>query len=295
MEILLIGGTGFIGQAVSHFFQEKGVPVIVLTRNPSETHHRFWDPIHKEGAYDSLENITHIINVNGAGIAEKRWTKKRKHVLRASRVEATEYLYKVTKEHCPNLRHYLGISGINAFGFSDHKVFHEEDPMGTDYLSCLVSSWEKAHQLFKKRVPTTIIRLGMVIDPRGGAYEKMANPIRLGFGAVVGNGHQKVPWISLSDVVGLLHHLCVDPNPSPTLIHGVSNHSTMHDITHFIARQEEKKIRLPNIPSFVIYLLFGRMGQLLTRSLQVHTESLIATGYPIKNPTLSSIPHAKKD
>ncbi len=295
MEILLIGGTGFIGQAVSRYFKSSAVPVFVLTRNPKEENHRFWDPQNKEVEGESLKNITHIINLNGAGIAEKRWTPSRKRELYSSRIEATAYLFELTETHCPMLQHYIGVSGINAFGFSEGKTFQEKDPFGSDYLSTLVRDWESAHWRFQIRVKTTVVRLGMVLDPRGGAYTKMAVPTRLRLGTVVGSGKQLVPWISLEDVVGLLYHLCVAKKDFFPIIHGVCAHSTMAEISHFIAHEEGKKIWLPNLPSFLVHLLFGSMGQLLTRSLNVGNGSLIATGYTIKNTTLNAITDAKKN
>lgn len=292
MVILMVGGTGFIGKALTQFFEGNGITVIVLTRQPKKKNHRFWDPLNKQVDAEGLRDVTHIINLNGAGIAEKRWTPKRKRLLYTSRIEATAFLFDLTKSHCPNLKQYIGISGINAFGFSDKKEFQESDSFGRDFLSALVFAWEQAHLLFESRVNTTIIRLGMVIDSSGGAYVKMAKPIRYGVGSIIGSGKQLVPWISLEDVVGLINYVSTTKKNIPSLIHGVAAHSTLKEIIDFIAFREGKKIRLPNVPEFFICLLFGSMGQLLTSSLRVSNESLVKSGYNIKNTKLNTIYYA---
>lgn len=280
MHVLIAGGTGFIGKALREKLKEQGIESSVLTRTPSAPHHIGWDP--ERGKIDAvkLPKVTHVINLAGAGIAEKRWTEKRKKELRESRTRTTEFLHVSMVKYAKDVVNYIGISGVNAFGFLDNKVYNESDDFGNDFLSQLVKEWEKAHRLFEALPFFSILRLGMVLSPKGGAYQKIAQPIKWGLGAVPGSGQQLVPWIHLEDTVQLIIACLKAPKG---LVHAVVECATMNDITFAIAASEKKKIFLPNIPSFVIHIRFGEMGHLLTKSLRVSNTNLFKTFQPSYN------------
>lgn len=280
MEVLLAGGSGFIGKALEKHFEEQNITTKVLTRRPRSPHHIHWDPQNQIINPKELSQITHIINLCGENIANKRWTNSRKKKLISSRVETTRFLYEICVEHCPHLTHYVGISGVNAFGFKDEKVYTESDPYGLDFLSNLVNQWESSHRLFHSLKSFSILRLGMVISRKGGAFTKIAQPMRWGLGAVPGSGNQIIPWIHLDDVVGLIQ-LIFNHGPL-SLVHATAECSSMKAITYQIAKIENKKIILPNIPAVLIKLLLGELGQLLTESLRVSNEPLLTSGYNLK-------------
>ena len=293
MEVLIVGGTGFIGQALQKALNLSGIAYKILSRRPTETYHVFWDPLKKELDTSTLGSITHIINLAGAGIAEKRWTKERKKELINSRVDATQFLYNECSKHCPSLEGYVGISGVNAFGFDDSLCYNETHPFATDFLSCLVEQWEEAHRLFDKLPSFSIFRLGMVLSSQGGAYRKIAAPMKFYMGAVPGSGKQLVPWIHLDDVVGFIMYVL--KSKSVGLIHVVSNNSSMKELTQTIALKEHSKIILPNIPSFVIRLIFGEMGMLLTESLRIDHTKLTQSMYKTRFNQLSDLINEKEN
>ena len=280
MHVLIAGGTGFIGKALRDKLTEQGIETSVLTRTPSATYHIAWEP--EKGKIDAvkLHKVTHVINLTGAGIADKRWTAKRKKELTTSRTTTTEFLHVSVVKYAKDIENYIGISGVNAFGFLDQKVYEEIDDFGNDFLSNLVKEWEQAHRLFDALPSFSILRLGMVLSPTGGAYQKIAQPMRWGLGAVPGSGKQFVPWIHLEDTVQLILSCLKAP---VGVVHAVADCSTMKDLTFAIADSEKKKIFLPNIPSFVLRLLFGEMGQLLTKSLRVSNDNLLKTFHPSYN------------
>jgi uncharacterized protein (TIGR01777 family) len=291
MEVLIVGGTGFIGQALQKALEFSGIACKILSRRPTKANHIFWDPSKNQLNTSTLGSITHIINLAGAGIAEKRWTKERKKELINSRVDATQFLYNECSKHCPSLEGYIGISGVNAFGFDDSLCYNETHPFATDFLSSLVEQWEEAHHLFDKLPSFSIFRLGMVLSSQGGAYRKIAAPMKFYMGAVPGSGKQLVPWIHLDDVVGFI--LYVLKGKSVGLIHVVSNNSSMKELTQTIAIKEHSKIILPNIPCFVIRLIFGEMGMLLTESLRIDHTKLNQSDYTLSYPQLKDLLHDK--
>jgi hypothetical protein len=285
MQVLIAGGTGFIGRALRTYLVGMNIETKVLTRKATESYHVAWTPELKICDISQLGEVTHVINLTGEGIAEKRWTKARKKALISSRVDTTNFLHSLTQKHCPKLMGYIGISGVNAFGFVDEKIHHEDDPFGTDFLSLLVKDWEEAHKVFHFLPVFSTLRLGMVLSPDGGAYEKIAKPMRWGFGAIPGSGCQWVPWIHLNDVVQIIHRGLTH---SHGLIHLVAENSSMKEVTESIAEKERRKIFLPNIPPFMIRLIFGEMGGLLTESVRISNEKLLSF-YELKHPTLSTL------
>lgn len=293
MEVLIVGGTGFIGKALQKALDLSGIAYKILSRNPTKANHVFWDPDKHQLDTSSLDSITHIINLAGAGIAEKRWTSKRKNELIRSRVDATTFLHKECIVHCPLLESYIGISGVNAFGFDDAACYTETHPFATDFLSCLVEQWEKAHHLFDKLPSFSILRLGMVLSSQGGAYQKIAAPMKFYLGAVPGSGKQLVPWIHLDDVVGFIVHVL--QTKSVGLIHVVSNNSSMNELTQTIARKAHSKIILPSIPRFVIRLIFGEMGMLLTESLRIDHTKLRQSAFKTRFNQLSDLINEKEN
>lgn len=293
MEILIVGGSGFIGQALQKALDLIRVPYKVLSRTPKTDTHIYWNPNNHELDHSSLGTITHIINLAGAGIADQRWTKQRKEELIKSRINSTEYLHNECRKYCPNLIGYIGISGVNAFGFNDNRKYHEGDAYGNDFLSQLVAQWEQAHLLFNQLPSFSIFRLGMVLSSHGGAYRKIAAPMKFYMGAVPGSGKQLVPWVHLDDVVGLTLKVLQDKPLG--LIHVVSENSSMSELTKTIAQKERSVIILPNIPSSVIRLFFGEMGILLTESLQINHTKLAQSGYNIRFNNLSDLMYEKEN
>ena len=293
MEVLIVGGTGFIGQALQKALDLSGIAYKILSRRRTKTNHVYWDPAIKQLDVSTLGSITHIINLAGAGIADQRWSKRRKEELISSRVDSTHFLYEECSKHCPSLEGYIGISGVNAFGFNDSLCYHETHPFATDFLSNLVAQWEGAHHLFDKLPSFSILRLGMVLSSHGGAYRKIAAPMKFYMGAVPGSGKQLVPWIHLDDVVGFT--MFVLKGKSVGLIHLISNNSSMKELTQTIAHKERSKIILPNIPVFVIRLIFGEMGMLLTESLRIDHTKLTQTAYKTRFNQLSDLINEKEN
>lgn len=291
MEVLIVGGTGFIGQALQKALDLSGIAYKIVSRRRTKANHVFWDPAKKQLDVSTLGSITHIINLAGAGIADQRWSKRRKEELISSRVDSTQFLFEECSKHCPSLEGYIGISGVNAFGFDDSLCYNETHPFATDFLSSLVAQWEGAHHLFDKLPSFSILRLGMVLSSHGGAYRKIAAPMKFYLGAVPGSGKQLVPWIHLDDVIGFILHVL--EGKSVGLIHVVSNNSSMRDLTKTIANKEHSKIILPNIPSVIIRLIFGEMGMLLTESLRIDQAKLNQSGYTLSYPQLKDLLHDK--
>lgn len=246
----------------------------------------YWNPDTQEVDRESLKDAEVVINLCGAGIADKSWTSKRKKELLDSRVDPINFLFSL-REHMPNLKQFISASGITCYGYDPNgEPYNEHAPYGSDYLSQLVEQWEQATEQFESYVPTLKMRISVVISQQGGAVEKMAKPMRYGFGAAVGTGKQIVPWIHIDDLCRFVLH-GMSKQLSGTFNCNAGN-ATNKELTLAIAEALHKKVWMPNVPAFMMRLMFGEMASMLLKGVKVSNEALKSTGFEFNYPTLAS-------
>lgn len=287
--ILITGGTGLIGKHLSSLLRKKGYKVTILSRSNSEAPNSYYWDIEKGFIEEkAIIEADYIIHLTGAGIADSRWTKKRKKELVNSRVNSTKLLYQYIEKLNPNLKGFIAASGIGYYGaITSDKIFSEKDVVGKDFLATVCKLWEKESLKFDTiNIRTVILRTGIVFSKKGGAYEKMSKPIKLGVGAALGSGKQYVPWIHISDLCNM--YISAVEN---TKLHGIYNavsleHTTNKELTNCIAARLNTKIRFPNIPSFVLKTIFGKMAVILLEGSRVSSEKIIKTGFNFEFKTL---------
>jgi len=287
--ILITGGTGLIGKYLSVLLRSKGYKVTVLSRSNSEAPNSYYWNI--EGKFieaEAIKEADYIIHLAGAGIADERWTKKRKKELIDSRVDSTKLLYENVLKLNPHIKGFIAASGIGYYGATTSaKIFTENDEIGTDFIASICKLWENESLKFDAiNIRTVILRTGIVLAANGGAYQKMSKPIKLGIGSVLGNGKQYVPWIHIKDLCNMYISAIENEN-----IHGIYNavspeHTTNEVLTKNIALSLNKKIILPNTPGFVLKTLLGKMAEILLEGSRVSAEKILATGFNFEYPTL---------
>lgn len=280
--ILIAGGTGLIGHALQKRFKEAGHEVRILSRKPSDhLQHLFhWDPDREQIDAAALSGVTTIINLSGAGIADKRWTKKRKRELLSSRVIPALFMAKLAPQ-MPDLKQYISSSGVNAYGY-DHpeKVYVESDPFGDDFLSQIVRQWEEAADHLKPFCPVAHIRTSLVMAEKGGALETMAKPARMGFAAALGSGRQWMPWIHIEDLAGIFE-LVMEKRLSGSF-NAAAETVTNKEFTAALARKLHRKLWLPNVPGFLLKIALGEMSSLVLEGLNVSSRKIKNEGFTFR-------------
>jgi len=246
-----------------------------------------WDIKKKYIDPRAFEGITDIIHLAGAGIADKRWTNSRKEVLIESRVDSAELLLKCVKELNPDLESFISASGIGYYGTATTEhVFKEDDEPSDEFVAEICVQWEAAADQFKNRCRVAKLRTGVVLAAEGGALERLAQPIKLGFGAPIGSGKQYMPCIHIEDLCRMYVHALENEN-----INGVYNavsgeKSTNKELTQAVARLLRKPLWLPNVPGFVMKLAFGEMANILLGGSHVSAEKIKSSGFEFTYPTL---------
>ncbi len=282
--VVIAGGTGLIGSQLTHHLRTNGMEVRVLSRSPKKEGEYHWNPKNDEIDLKAFEGVTHIVNLTGASISDHRWTDERKKLLYNSRIGTTEFLYKYAKG-LTSLKKYISASGINCYGYNHPKREHlEDDPFGEDYLSQLVKAWEESADLFNTSCQVVKMRCAVVLSTEGGALDQMLKPINLGLGAALGSGKQLMPWIHIEDLVSA-YTFAITSN-----MHGAYNVvaacDTNEKITNTLARVNDRKIILPNIPEFLLKLRFGEMASILIESMNASNEKLLRDGFTFNYKTI---------
>jgi uncharacterized protein (TIGR01777 family) len=283
--VLIAGGSGLIGSALTQHFEARGFRVFKLTRKPTQPDHLFWDPPAKQIDTTQLDQIDVLINLVGENIGAKRWTTKRKAQILSSRVQSTHFLSSLIPQ-MTNLQYYIGASGVNCYENLSGKVFTEEDAYGTDFLATVVKDWEAAHELVLKQVPGSIFRISMVLAGHGGSLQLMKLPISLGIGSPIGTGEQTNPWIHLDDLCRLLL-FAVEQKLQGTF-NAVGNCDTNAVMTKLLAKWLRRPLLLPNIPAFMLRLLLGERAVLVLSDLRASHQKIKQAGFSFQYATLDS-------
>jgi uncharacterized protein (TIGR01777 family) len=211
--VLITGGTGLIGQALTTALVRKGHQVIVLTRKAGERSkpnitYAQWD-VHAQTIDEkAVAQADCIVHLAGANVADGRWTEKRKQEIRDSRVRSGELLVKALQEISNQVKAVISASATGWYGpdpsIPNPKPFVETDAAAPDFLGTTCRQWEESIQpvtsLGKRLV---LFRTGIVLSNRGGAYAEFRKPLRFGVASVLGSGRQMISWIHIDDMVQL--------------------------------------------------------------------------------------------
>lgn len=296
MKILITGGSGLVGSSLTKLLLGMNYDVAILTRKPSsdlEVKHYFWDPSKLLIDKDALLNVDCIVHLAGTNISDRRWTKKQKKEIYQSRVESAEFLYQKIKELDIPLKSFVTSSAVGCYGtITSDKIYTEQDDNSDDYLGQLCTQWEtKADQFINLGCKVSKVRTGIVLSSKGGALPKMMFPINWYVGAALGSGKQFIPWIHIDDLCTIYMSLINEYIPSG-VYNGVAPETiTNNDLTSIIAEVLNKPLWLPNIPSWLLKIIFGEMSSILTNGSRISSKKLIQSGFKFNYTSINSAIH----
>ena len=208
MRVVIAGGSGFLGRALSSRLAKDGHAVVVLTRDglaprsPGLVRYAEWTPNGESGAWArELDGADAIVNLAGAGIADKRWTAARKRVLRDSRILSTRSLVQAVRAFSRRPSTFLQQSAEGYYGaFDAGPDLDESSPAGRDFLARLCADWEaEAQPVAVRGCRLAVLRSAVVLARDAGALPKMVLPFRFFAGGPLGSGRQWLSWIHIDD------------------------------------------------------------------------------------------------
>jgi len=283
-KIIITGGTGLVGKRLSKLLIDKNHEVVILSRNPKHKNEFKWDVSNNYIDEEALLNADYIIHLAGAGIADKRWTAKRKEIIIDSRVKTANLLFDKITELNINLKGFISASGIGYYGeITTNTTYKETDKAGNDFLAEVCQKWENAaHQFSTKEIPVTILRTGVVLSEKGGALDRMKTPII----TPLGSGKQFLPWIHIDD---LCHIYIKAVEEQLTGIYNAvaPEHQTSKSFSKALAKSIKRPYLPIGVPGFLLKLMFGKMAKMLLEGSKISAKKIEKNGYSFRFKTLT--------
>jgi uncharacterized protein len=291
--ILITGGTGLIGSALTPELLKKGYKIHFLSRSKKSIPNIkifTWDIENDYIEDGAMNGVDHIIHLAGHGVSEGKWTKKQKKLIEDSRIRSISILLKHVGEK--RLKTFISASGVSIYGTqTSHEIFTEKDSptiSSEDYLGLVSQKWEKAASLFQAKAARVIcLRTPVVLSYSGGALAKIATPIKKGIGSPLGKGNQFMPWVHIKDLVSA-YILAIENTSMEGAVNIVAaEHVTNKEFMLRLGIVLGKKIRLPNVPSFLLKLIFGQMSNIILKGSRVSGEKIKQFGFVYEFQELS--------
>jgi uncharacterized protein (TIGR01777 family) len=291
MKVVAISGaSGLIGAALSRALREAGMEVVPLVRGAKAANAGIaWDPENETIDAARLEGVDGIVHLAGESLAARRWTPAQKERLRSSRIRGTRLLARTLRGLARRPSVWLSASAIGYYGDCGDRAVDESAAPGDDFLASLCVDWEAAtHEAEDAGSRVIHTRFGVVLDPAGGALQKLRLPFTLGVGGRIGSGKQVMSWISLRDTVRALQHLLVSELSGPVNITAPAA-ATNAEFTDALGRALHRPTVLP-LPGFALRLAVGEMADVaLLSGARVLPRRLLESGFHFEDPELSPL------
>ena len=283
-RIAVTGASGLIGNALVGYLKAQGHTVQRLVRRPAVSSEEItWDPIAGTVDLEALAGVNAVIHLAGAGVSDKRWTKKYKSEILNSRLLGTSTIAKAVAVVKPQV--FISASAIGWYGESGNRAVIETDRIGDDFLAAVCREWEAAADLAGD-VRTVKIRTGLVLDPTGGALGKMLPLFRFGLGGKLANGKQWWSWITLHDQIRAIAFLLENNLSGPVNLTS-PNPVTNSEFTAALARALHRPALFP-VPAIALKIVLGGFSSEVLGSKKVMPNVLAEAGFTFDYPHISA-------
>jgi len=286
MHILLTGGTGLIGTALCGALSAQGSQLTVLSRSARRSAQGRTFITHLE---QCVSPVDAVINLAGAGLADRRWTAAYKRTIVRSRIDLTQQLVSWIESQTTRPKTLISASAIGYYGASPDDAFTEQGTPGTGFAADLCQRWEQeALRAEALAVNVAVLRLGVVLANEGGALGKMTQSFRFGVESWLGAGEQWLSWIHIDDVVRAIQFVLA-ADPRATTYNAVAPEPVTHrGFAHEVGRHSTSLLKL-GVPPLAARLLAGEMAEeLLLSGQKVLPQALIEQGFDFTYPTLTA-------
>ena len=287
-KIVISGASGFIGTALVPFLEEQGHAVYRLVRrSPSSDREIQWNPGSELDPEALPAGLRVVINLSGSSIAV-RFTEQNRQEILNSRISSTGTLVRAVQamENPPEL--FINASGIGYYGDRRADLLTESSSPGNDFVADVCRRWENALSPLKDVQTRTIaLRTGIVLDPYGGALEKMLPAFKTGLGAVLGDGRQYMSWISLRDYLAVIRHAINTPKLAGPINAVAPEAVTNREFSQQLAQALGRGLFF-SAPAWALTTAMGEMARLLLLASQrVQPEALEQSGFHWQDRSLS--------
>lgn len=301
--VLITGGTGLVGSRLTQMLVQKGYSVVILTRNPvahkaqPSVVYKHWDV--EKGIIDgsAVADADYIIHLAGAGVADKRWSKKRKEEIVNSRTHSSALLVKSAEQYTIRLKAVISASGIGWYG-PDGKQrpkhwtgFEEAAPADSAYLGETCRLWEESVQPFKKMGKRLVIlRTGIALSNKGGFIAEIKKPLKMGnIATIMGGGEQMVSWIHIDDLCRMYLYALENEK-----LEGVYNAVAPAPVSNkaitlsLAGHRRHKPFMAIHVPAFMLKLALGEMSVEVLKGTTVSASRIREAGFRFLYPSVEA-------
>jgi uncharacterized protein (TIGR01777 family) len=298
MRVFITGGTGLVGARLIQQLEKRQDKVDVLTRRPDAAREQFGPTVNvvegdptKPGPWmEAASECDGVINLAGENLFGRRWNEDFKKVIRDSRVQATanvaQALAKNPRRPDGAPRVLVNASAIGIYGPHSDEELTETSSPGSDFLATVCVDWEVAAKPAEAAGARVCrVRIGVVLDKRGGALAQLLTPFKLGAGGPVASGRQWMSWIHHEDLVGLLL-LALDRPEATGPMNGTAPHPVINkEFSKALGRALHRPAFMP-LPGFVLRLRIGAAAEVVVNGQRVLPKKALELGYTFKFPTI---------
>jgi uncharacterized protein len=282
MHILLTGGTGLIGRALCQYWAQQGHQLTVWSRSPQQVAQLCGAGVRGIGRLEEItdEHLDAVVNLAGAPIADRPWTRKRKALLWASRITLTEQLLAWLGSRAQKPQVLLSGSAVGWYGDGGERELDEESTqICDDFPAQLCGAWEEtALNAEALGIRVVLLRTGLVLAADGGLLKRLLLPFKLGLGGPLGSGRQWMPWIHISDQIALIDFLLQQEQASGPYNACAPNPVRNREFSKALGRELHRPAVIP-APSFVLRLGLGELSELLLGGQRALPTRLAAEGF----------------
>lgn len=298
--ILITGGTGLLGSAMTTMLTAKGHKVIILSRNPKTSknlniEYAKWDVKAQTVDSNAIAAADYIVHLAGAGVADKRWTVERKKEILESRTQSSALLVKALQNVPNKIKAVISASAIGYYGADEKrnikkKAFTEDMGSDKEFLGETCRLWEESIEPIKKDGKRLVkLRIGIVLSNDGGALPEFKKPIQFGIAGVLGSGKQVVSWIHIEDLCRMFL-FAIDNQDVEGVYNAVApTPVTNKELTLLLAEKMKGRFFVHmHVPAFVLKAMLGDMSVEVLKSATVSCEKIRTAGFSFLYPTIET-------
>jgi uncharacterized protein (TIGR01777 family) len=284
-NVLISGGSGFIGKNLTNLLIANGYSVSILSRsdrqNTADVSFFKWDIAKQFIEEEAVKKADYIVHLAGENIAEKPWTAKRKEEILQSREQSIQLIYDVLKKNNKKLDAFVSASGVGIYGaINGQTICTENTAPENDFLGSTCQKWEAAAgTIGDLNIRVVKIRTGLVLGKEDGFLKKLTPIFKLRLGSALGSGKQYMPWIHVDDLCAIYLEAINNSNMTGAYNAAIFDNTTNSVFSETLAKVYGYSIWLPNVPAFLIKMALGEMALLILKGRRVSSQKIEQTGF----------------
>ena len=293
--VLMTGGTGMVGRALSASLVQKGYKLIILTRKltgrPCQENisYALWDIKKKEIDLQAVQEADYIIHLAGAGVMDKKWTAGYKKEILDSRIRSSQLILDTLRQHSNSVKAFISASAIGWYG-PDQQGFTEEENADPGFLGETCRQWEESvDPAATMGIRVVKFRIGIVLSNNGGAFVEFKKPLRMGIAAILGTGKQVISWVHIEDLCRIFIYGIENDQLKGSYNAVAPEPVTNKTLTLKLAIAIRGRFYIPvHIPVFLLKILLGQRSMEILKSATVSCWKIKDSGFTFLYPSIEA-------